>query len=72
LHYIKKPESEKNYLGVYIAICNKKRILLKDLPLNFTENKLRLCAYLKMNLATKDIAKIMNINLNYCSLKVLK
>lgn len=34
--------------------------LLADFP-NLTQNELRLCAYLKMNLNTKDIAAICNI-----------
>ncbi|OQX72581.1 MAG: hypothetical protein B6D64_14955 [Bacteroidetes bacterium 4484_276] len=34
--------------------------LIRDFP-NLTQNELKLCAYLKMNLSTKEIARMLNI-----------
>ena len=35
---------------------------LKDKHVNLTANELKLCAYLRMNLSTKEIAQLMNIS----------
>ena len=36
---------------------------LKDQHPDLTPNELKLCAYLKMNLSTKEIAQLMNITI---------
>ncbi len=36
---------------------------LKDLYPTLSPNELRLCAYLRLNMTTKDIAQILNISI---------
>ena len=36
---------------------------LKEKHSNLTANELKLCAYLRMNLSTKEIAQLMNISI---------
>lgn len=52
-----KKDFDQYFVKVHPAFYQK---LLADFP-NLTQNELRLCAYLKMNLNTKDIAAICNI-----------
>jgi len=47
-----------HFQGVHQDFFSK----LKHHCSSITEHELRLCAYIKMNLSSKDIAKILNIN----------
>lgn len=54
----------KRFLKHFEAVHSDFFTHLNSLGKNLTQNEIRLCAYLKMNLSNKDISNMLNVNLN--------
>lgn len=58
----KKDEQWEQFAIHFDKVHSDFLVLLKAKHPNLTANELKLCAYLRMNLATKEIAQLMNIS----------
>ncbi len=58
----KKDEQWEHFAMHFDKVHSDFLVLLKTRYPNLTANELKLCAYLRMNLATKEIAQLMNIS----------
>lgn len=61
---VEKGDDNKTQFNMHFNNVNEEFFnMLKDLFPDITPNELKLCAYLKLNLSTKEIAQLMNITI---------
>jgi len=61
---VEKGDDNKTQFNMHFNNVNEDFFnTLKDLFPDITPNELKLCAYLKLNLSTKEIAQLMNITI---------
>ena len=54
--------SQKHFAQHFDKVHSDFIVKLKEKHSNISNNELKLCAYLRMNLSTKEIAQLMNIS----------